>query len=195
MRWLLFFLSFSLMFSCKDKDVNPPEVNNNPPALESGQMALHHDGYNMDAPELETGNYEVAVKFSSDELEDLQNGTVVAVQYYMAEKPTSATMKIYKGDDIEEENLVYSSSNIATQIQRLKWNVHQISDTVLIDNQPLWIALRFTASSAQKYIGCDPGPAHPYGDWMWASTDQEWIRFVNRTETSINWNIRGVVEP
>ncbi len=195
MRWLMFLLLSSLIFSCKDKDVNPPEVNNIAPALAPGQVALHHDDYNMDAPELETGNYEVAVRFSGDELDELQNGNLVAVQYHMAEKPTAASIKIYMGEEITEENLVYSSSNFAAQIQRLKWNVHQLNDTIVINDQPLWIALRFTASAAQKYIGCDPGPAHAFGDWMWASSDQEWIRFENRTETSINWNIRGVVEP
>lgn len=194
MRPILFLILIPLLFSCKDKDNDPPPVQNNPPALSSGQVALHHDDYNMDAPELEVGQYRVAAKFTASEMEQMQGGRLVAVQYHMAEKPTSATVRIFKGDDINAETQVYSK-NVLPEMNRLNWNVHQLNDTVYVDDQPMWIALYFTASSAQKYIGCDPGPAHANGDWMFASSDNEWIRFVDRTETSINWNIRGVVEP
>lgn len=183
-----------LIFGCKKKEEEPTEVRNYAPAVPTNMVALFHDDYNIDAPVLPVGTYETAVRFTAADQSNVQNGRLHAVQYYMASKPIQVQLRIYSGGDNSPGNLVYSS-NIVNEVERNKWNTHVLSDTLNLSNSDLWVGVRFTTNAEGKYIGCDPGPAKANGDWMWDALDASWLRYSNRTVTSINWNMRAVVEP
>lgn len=194
-RCFLMILIVPLMLACKkDKEPDEPQPTANyAPSIGQGKVALHHDDYNMDAPVLEMGSYRVAAKYNSSDIDEVSGGKLIAVQYYMAHVPSGAVLKVFKGGTNEPGTEVYEA-NILAGMNAHQWNVHEMTDSVVID-EPIWIEISFDAQAETKFIGCDPGPANPNGDWMWFSGDNLWQRYVNRTETSINWNIRGVVFP
>jgi hypothetical protein len=190
---LMLVLMAGLIFSCKKKEEEPTEVRNYAPAVPANMVALFHDDYNIDAPVLPVGTYETAIRFTTQDQSNVQNARLHAVQYYMASKPIQAQLRVYSGGTNNPGNLVYSR-NIINEVERNKWNIHVLSDTLNLSNTDLWVGIRFTTNSEGKYIGCDPGPAAANGDWMWDALDASWLRYSNRTVTSINWNMRAVVE-
>lgn len=192
-RLLLILLGVAVLVACKKDEEHEPDMAQNPaPALGEGLAGLHHDTYNVDAPEMLPGTYEMGARFSGSKLQQVMGGKLVQIQYYMMEKPISAQLRVYGEGSNAPSELLYSE-DVLSEIERNKWNVHHIPDSVVIESEELWITLFYTVSAEMKYLGCDPGPANPQGDWMWASVDQEWNRFENRSGSSINWNIRGVV--
>ena len=64
-------------------------------------------------------------------------------------------------------------------------------------SKDLWISIKFASTNQAQVIGCDEGPAHPFGDFLFDSDDEEFRRFLLRSngEANINWNIRAVVDP
>lgn len=191
---LVLFLVAGLALSCKKKEEEPTEVRNYAPAVPENMVALFYDEYNIDAPVLPVGTYETAIRFTPQDLNNVQNARLHSVQYYMASKPIQIQLRVYSGGTNSPGNLVYSS-NMINEVERNKWNTHVLSDTLNLANTDLWVGIRFTTNSEGKYIGCDPGPAAANGDWMWDALDASWLRYSNRTVTSINWNMRAVVEP
>jgi len=190
----LILLSMLAVFACKKKEEEPTEVRNYAPGVPAGMAYLNHDDYNIDAPVLPSGTYETAVRFTNADQSTLVNGRLHAVQYYVSSKPAQIQLRVYQGGTNNPGNLVYTA-NLISEVERTKWNTHTLSDTITINNSDLWIGIRFTTNVEGKTIGCDPGPATANGDWMWDALDASWIRYSNRTATSINWNVRGVVEP
>lgn len=183
----------AVLVACKkDEEPEPEMVQNYAPALGEGLLGLHYDTYNVDAPEMLPGTYEMGARFSGNKLQTVSGGKLVQIRYYMMEKPIAAQLRIYGQGATSPSELLYSQ-DVMSEMERNKWNVHHIPDSVLIESDELWITMIFTVSAEQKYLGCDPGPANVNGDWMWAMIDQNWERFENRSGSSINWNIRGVV--
>jgi len=197
-RLFLLLLVALVAIACKKDDEEPetPQTQNFAPAVGQGLTALHYDDFNTDAPQMEPGTYEKGARFTQTQLTSVSEGRLVQVQYYMVEKPTTAQLRVYKAGSGSDgpADLVYSE-NVLPEMQRNSWNVHTLSDSVFIDSETLWITLRYQVSSQEKYLGCDPGPASTNGDWIFEMSEQNWERFVERTGTSINWNIRGVIEP
>lgn len=194
---LLFCLGLAglVLVSCKpeDEEPPPPEVQNFAPGVGQGKISIHHDDYNTDAPVLEPSTYEMAARFLTSDLSASTGGQLVGVQYYMYLKPHQAELRVYKGGNNAPGNIVYTA-DLIQEMSANAWNYHAMSDSVLIDEQ-MWIGIWFEVLGEEKYIGCDPGPANPNGDWMFDESDGDWIRFINRTEANINWNIRGVAVP
>jgi len=194
-RFLIAFCIAIVFVSCKkDEDPEPDMVQNHAPALAEGLKGLHFDTYNIDAPTLLTGTYEMGARFSGSKLNEVMGGRLVQIQYYMMEKPNSAQLRVYAEGSNVPAQMIYSA-NVLSEMERNKWNVHHVPDSVVINSNQLWITLFYQVSTEQKYLGCDPGPANANGDWMWLMADQNWERYESRSGTSINWNIRGVIDP
>ncbi len=197
-RLFLFLLMTFVVIGCNKDDEEPEtqQTQNFAPAVEQGLTALHYDDFNTDAPQMAPGTYEKGARFTQTQLTSVAGGRLVKVQYYMVEKPTTAQLRVYTSGSGADgpADLVYSE-NVLPEMQRSSWNVHTLSDSVFIDSEMLWITLRYQVSSQEKYLGCDPGPANANGDWIFEMAEQNWERFIDRTGTNINWNIRGVIEP
>ncbi len=192
--WLALPLVLMVTVAC-NRDDDEEEVRNYAPALPSGLEGLHHDTYNVDAPVLEPGIYMQGARFSPADQQNLQGGKLAGVQFFVASEPLSSEIRVYRGGTQSPNELVYSSS--ITQLNRNNWNFFSIPDTIniAIEDNPLWVTIRFQVATEGRYIGCDPGPAHGQGDWMWSEDDPAWSRFLNRTGASINWNVRAAVQP
>lgn len=180
-------LSFFL-FSCEENGLTEaPEVD---PPLE----VLNYDGPNQDAPELPSGqDLEGAVLFPASVASAFEGSEMIRVQYYIQEKPSAATLKIYsKSNNGLPGDLVYSAA-LSSELSANSWNEHFIASPIRIDRDDIWIAIRFNHVVDQRTLGCDQGPAINNGDWIFL--DGEWSPLSAISSVNINWNIRVVIDP
>ncbi|MEL6844839.1 MAG: hypothetical protein AAFP02_16645, partial [Bacteroidota bacterium] len=166
------------------------------PVIESPLVALNYDGPVETAPNLPGGEYEAAARFDASDMATYDGGKWVEVYFYLFSRPGSATLKIYKGTGINgPEEVVYSAA-ISSNLEGNSWNRHVLSTPVDIESDDYWIAVKFSTVNTAQIIGCDPGPAHPDGDWLFRGGTNTWETFrAIANGESINWNIRGVIEP
>lgn len=167
------------------------------PVIEAPFVSLNHDGPVQTAPTLPGGEYEAAARFDASEMVAYKDGKFVDVYFYIFNRPSSATVKIYKGSNFDgPEDVVYSAA-ISSSIENNSWNRHTLSAPVTIEDDDYWITVKFGITNQGQIIGCDEGPAHPDGDWLFQTLDGNWntFRTVTSQEADINWNIRGVIEP
>lgn len=192
---LLPFLSLSLLlFACE------PTTLNTEPNISLPLVSMNYDGPVRTAPITSGGTYEAAVRFLAADLtlSGFVDKPLQQVYYYLLEKPSSSTIKVYFGSNGDEpDELVYSAST-SSESAGESWNQHIINVPLTIPaNTDLWISLKYSSTNPSRIVGCDEGPAHPEGSWMYQSSDDLFERFVERTngEANINWSIRGVIDP
>ena len=189
---LIAILIVGLIFtSCDQTDLTPS------PVIEPPLVALNYDDDNLTAPLLPGNTFEAAVKFTSTETSEVKGGKLIEVYYYILEEPASCGIKVYQKSGTNGPDVLLYSAVTTTEISPQSWNKHTLSTPIDIGDEDIWIAVRLQHSGNQQTIGCDPGPAHPNGDWLFDSSDGEWIKMNDRSsnEVNINWNIRGVVDP
>jgi len=151
----------------------------------------------LTAPQLSAGTYEAAARFTSNQTASLQNGQLTEVYFYILNAPSSATIKIYKGSSGTTPVTTVYSKSVTSDLESNSWNHHILTSPIDIDQEDIWIAVRFQIGQASQTIGCDTGPAATNGDWLFENADGNWEKLLNRSnnEANINWNIRGVVDP
>lgn len=182
---------FLLLFST---GCDPENISGEPEIL-APLVALNYDGRNQDAPNLPSGNFEAAIRIPSSDLSDLQGRKLIEVYYYIREIPSSCTIKVYKKSDSNAPvEQVYSTAT-TSELKANAWNKHILTSPVEITNDDLWLSVKVGHTQDTRSIGCDPGPAVENGDWLFDGSDNEWLPLSDRSQISINWNIRGVVEP
>ena len=189
---LLIISSFVLLFtSCEENDLTPS------PVIEPPLVTINYDDDNLTAPLLPGNTFEAAVKFTSSETGEVKGGKLIEVYYYLLEQPSSCAIKVYQKSSANGPEVLLYSEATTNEISPQSWNKHTLSTPVDIGDDDIWIAVRLQHAGNQQTIGCDPGPAHPNGDWLFDSADGEWRKMNERSsnEVNINWNIRGVVDP
>lgn len=171
--------------------------DNNDPVIESPLVALNYDSSNLTAPQLDAGTYEAAARFTSSETSNMQNGQLTEVYFYLLNTPSSATVKIYKGSSGDFPSSTVYSKSVTSDLEASSWNHHILDTPVDIDQDDIWISIRFQSGQQSQIMGCDVGPANANGDWLFENADGNWEKLVSRSgnEANINWNIRGVVDP
>lgn len=186
-KYFFFLLAFTLILgACKDDEdiITPPE------------NLLNYDGDNFSAPALDADKYEAAARFTSFELGNVSNRRLVGVEVYFVSVPVQPEIRIYgKGTDNTPGDLLYSA-NITAVATTDSWNAHTLTTPLDISGQEeLWIAVKMEHPETFGSVGCDEGPADDNGDLMFVNSQNTWTNLRNFTngETSINWNIRGVL--
>ncbi|MDX1909617.1 MAG: hypothetical protein SF053_21440 [Bacteroidia bacterium] len=182
-------LSMLLVTACEDTQILPE------PVIDAPQRALKYDGSNVTAPQLPANSYEAAARFAGGSL-GFATGTLEDVYFYILDRPSSCTIKVYEGTaDNAPDSLIYSAV-VSSDVVANSWNRHTLTRDVKVGAKDLWIAVKFSHSLDQRTLGCDAGPAAADGDWLLDAADGQWIKLVNRTSLiNINWNIRGAVTP
>jgi hypothetical protein len=156
---------------------------------------LAYDSENADAPFLLAGTYQACARFTSAETSTLSGTPLSSIDYYFANLPQRAEVKVFgEGTTTSPGDELYSSN--VTLASNTGWNTHQVAGEVEITGGDIWICLELLHDSEINTIGCDAGPADPDGDWLFSDLDNEWQSFRQRTNqnVSINWNIRANVE-
>lgn len=173
---LLLFLALSL-FACGDDN----------------EAELHHDGPNQSSPFLEAGIHNMAAVFPADVTNTFNGRSVVSVEYFLLDVPTSTTLNIYgEGVGLSPGELLYSA-DLSSSALGNTWNTHTLSTPLEISGEELWLVINVEHAGAIQSLGCDAGPARTNGDWISTGSLDNWQTFRDRMnqEVSINWNIRG----
>jgi hypothetical protein len=157
-------------------------------------VELRYDADNADSPNLDGATYEAAARFTAAETAGLVGGTLVEVEYFISGAPDGCAIKVYGAGTATSPGAELYAADVTADVTANSLNTHVLQSNVEIPSGDLWIAVEFSHAARQRTIGCDPGPADPDGDWLYASTDGDWIPFHTRYPISVNWNIRGIVE-
>lgn len=169
------------------------------PELEAPLFFLSYDGENETAPVLPAGGFfEAAQRLTPDQWAAPGEAQVVQVYFYLLELPETASIRLYRGSNGDApDSLVLDQALNTRLLVPESWNVIELDRAIALDNQDLWLAMRFSHAEEARSLGCDPGPAHPEGNWLYDSFDSQWTPLSQRTSgaISINWNLRAVVEP
>ena len=182
---LLILVSLFAIAAC-----NPDE-----PVIDPDFILLNHDDENRDAPELPSGTFEGGARFPASQMKDYEDDQLVEVQYYIQERASSGTIRIYSGSNNDNPETLLFEKNVSIGEEAESWNTHTLSNPIVLNGDDLWITYRFTQATNQRTLGCDPGPAVTNGDWLWDANDGSWLPLRQRSTLNINWNIRGVIEP
>ena len=174
-----------LAFGCGDENGTNPFPD---------EIILHHDGDNFTAPNLGAGTYQAAARFSADEIKAWSGMKVVEVRYFFVEKPDQCKINIYGANSDKSPGQLLYSADVGHTTNATSWNIHQLSTPVTVTASDLWISIEFEQKTSLKSIGCDPGPNVKDGDWLFSSNDDQWRAFSERTNASINWNIRALLK-
>lgn len=154
---------------------------------------LGYDTDNMDAPLLPQGTYESGIRLSSGLMGQYSGQNLEKVRYYIKDLPVSCVLRIYEfSNGNAPGNLLYSK-DVRSATSALSWNEHILDPPLELTGSDLWLAIRYTQQGTQRTMGCDPGPAKFNGDWIWDEADGLWLRLIERSQTDINWNLRGYV--
>lgn len=181
--FFLFLLTFSLltMTACKDDD-------------EADSGVLNHDGENITGPLLTAGTWQFAVQFPSSQTDDFNGFRMTKIDYFFGAQPAEATLYVYEGGSANQPGNILYQADITNNIQIQNWTSHRLATPITIDGQELWIGIECLLTADGQSLGCDDGPAENGGDWLYSDEDNEWQTYRYRTNESVNWNIRGILE-
>ena len=184
MRYLSLFFLFGLLALTACNDDEAVAADN----------ILNHDGPNATGPVLDNGTYEFAVRFDQNDFDEVEGSRLTAVQAFIGVLPQSVRYLVSSdGADGTEPGDVLFDFDATDDIVAQQFNQVNLTNPIPLD-QPLWLSVVVQHDARQQSVGCDSGPRETDGDWLYRSDDQLWRTYVDRTNESVNWNIRGVVE-
>lgn len=175
-------LSALMMISCGDDE---------------GATQMHLDREFDDAPLLGLGEYEFAARFIPSFTNQYSGRSITGITYYLKDVPFEVTVIVYEAGTANEPGEELYSSVVTTSSSANSWNTHNLSDAIPIPiNEDIWVAVRVSHVEDNTSVGCDSGQANPNGDHFWSSFNSTWERYLEATnnETSINWNIRAILD-
>ena len=179
----LLLLSGLVFFSACDKDDD-----------DANAFLLSYDGANNFAPELPAGDYLFAVRFPASETEVYIDSLLTEVQFYLREVPNNVRVRVFgPGSNESPGDSVYESNALTALVEANSWYTHTLNENVTITGDELWLAVVFSHGNNLRSVGCDAGPAHPNGDFIYDASVGVWQKYSEQTPESVNWNIRGKV--
>lgn len=179
---LLLLLACFTFVACNDDDA--VELDN----------VLNHDGPNATGPILDPGSYEFAVRFDQNDFDEVSGDELTAIQVFVGQLPASVRFLVSEdGTDSTEPGDIIFDFDASDDVVAGQFNQVNLSQNIPLD-RPLWLSVLVEHDVRQQSIGCDSGPRVVDGDWLYQSDDQRWRTYQARTNESINWNIRGLVE-
>ncbi len=160
--------------------------------IAADDTVLNYDGDNFIAPTLPPGDYVFAIRLPTTTLNRLASQSIKSVQVYMYDIPTDISLVIYNESGNLPSGELYRQ-NITSDLSANGWNLINLTTPFMVEGSTLWVGIDVDLDRLQQSVGCDRGPASPNGDWLYDSTDDQFIRFANRVNDSVNWNIRVTV--
>ena len=114
-----------------------------------------------------------------------------AVSFFIYAETVPARLVIYeKGNNNEPGQELYMD-DITGELSANSWVTIPVDPPVPVQEEGMWIAIRFPDGQNAQVIGCDAGPAEQGGDWWFESSIGEWRTFRQVAGDNINWNIRA----
>lgn len=183
---LLLALSIGLtFFNCNDGDDG-----------DSNQAELFYDNGSSSAPFFNEGTHEAAVRFPRSIMSNFTEQTLDRVDFYLVNVPNNCVVKVYNEGTDQGPGLLLYEADISTTVRGRSWNTHELTESLVLTGNELWLSIEITLDERSNTIGCDIGPAVDNGDWVSADGELGWSSYRDFTDDAvdINWNIRGVVE-
>ena len=178
--------------ACNDDDffdeVEPP-----PPPPTSQFVELNLDGPNDSGPLLTEGQHRLGVQFIQSDLTPFVGRELVGISVYIGQAPASMRLSVSSGGAVVPGiELLGFDTDLSNVTERGFYDYLFDTPLVLDYEDVLWLVAEIELDATQQSIGCDAGPAVEGGDWLWSS--DRWLTYRERTNESVNWNIRGLVE-
>lgn len=156
-------------------------------------LILQYDGDNLTGPILEAGLHEAAARFPASSLEEYDGYKLSGVEFFMGNQPASCKIIIYGQGSSDTPGAKIFEVDVTSALATPQWNEYTLDNPIDLGGEDIWISIALEHDQDQQSIGCDAGPGRLNGDWLFSSSDGEWIPYSDRTPESINWNIRGKV--
>ena len=183
-KFALLFLALGLTFlACNNNDDDGPTTEN----------TLRYDGDNATGPLLAAGVHEAAARFPASVLSEFVGRNLSSISCFIGNVPQNIKVKVYAEGTFDQPGALLFSADITGSVAAPSWNEIPLSNPIEILDEDLWISVEVTHAQTQQSIGCDNGPADANGDWLFSDSDNDWIRYTQRTGESVNWNIRGTI--
>jgi len=180
---LVMFLAIGMM-ACSDND-DCCDVTDE-------ETLLNYDSDNANAPNLPAGEYVFAIRLPLTLLNRLAGQNIRSVSVFMYDIPSEVDLVIYdESSNLPSRELF--NQDVTTSLSPDGWNTINLSSPFEVTGETLWVGLDIDNAQMMQSIGCDLGPANVNGDWLFDGADGEFIRFTNRVNDSVNWNIRVTV--
>ncbi len=153
---------------------------------------LSYDGDNQASPELAPGTHELAVQFTEDYLADRIGKKLFEIEAFLAPGALSYKLIVHGPGTESTPGGILWEQDITSNVDAQKWVITKVEPLLLITGEDLWVGVQVVHDQSAQTIGCDSGPRHDGGDWIWSEDTQTWETFLNVTTTElVNWNIRG----
>ncbi len=180
-KYTFLFCCLALMMSaCKDDDDNANR--------------LQYGGDNVNAPLLQSATWQAAVRFTPAETAEFSGLRLTEIEFYMVNVPAGTDVFVFgPGVNNQPGDELYRAQ-VGGSIRAGSWNTHRLATPIDITGEEIWISVGVVHDFDQQSFGCDAGPAENDGDWLWSNLDSQWRTYRERTNESVNWNIRGIVE-
>ena len=180
--FILSILAIALGFTACDDDNNDFQFD---PDL------MHYDGVNANAPVLPAGYVEAAAEFGQDAMNFYSGKSIDAVSFFIYDATVATRLVIYKRGNGNSPGDVIYEEDITGELNQNDWVTIPVDPPIPVEDDGMWIAIRFPDGSNLQVIGCDAGPAKEGGDWWYESSIGDWRTFRQVSGDNINWNIRA----
>lgn len=196
---LLFVFSFFFMISGYAQELSLSNGGGgtiNPPVSDAVEVEVHYDGPNAgNAVGAADANFIIAARFTPTELGPYVGKAFTKVRVYVRDATVgnTGTLKIYSAGTANTPGPEIYSGVVATVAGA--WNEFTLPTPILVPNADVWFGLQATAgpTGVQFWGGCDGGPNHPQGQYIYFNNAWNTLIGLNPALT-FNWNIRAVVD-
>lgn len=182
---LALLMAILILPACSDDDNNPAP---------SGDGILSYDGPNSTGPNLDPGVYQAAAMFPSSLTVPLIGKNLTKVSWFMGNRPARVLVKVYGEGSNAQPGVKLYEADVTNTVASVAWTTHTLTSPIEITGDDIWVSIEFEHSTTMQSMGCDDGPAQNNGDWLFQSSDAQWLTFRDRTNENINWNIRATTE-
>jgi len=168
-----------------------PTPSNFPPI--EAEEELNYDGANSDAIGAADATFIVAANFNEAVAGGYVGMPIIKVRFYISYPTVGNTVnvKIYAAGTTAPGAELHSQQFAITANA---WNEVLLTTPVNIPAGGVWVGYEGIAgpSGTQYFAGCDAGPNHAEGQWIYFNAAWQKLVVLNSALT-YNWNIRAVV--
>lgn len=192
----LLFCMFSFSVLAQEFSVSNNEGVSSDPPVDLVEVEVHYDGPNAgNAVGAADANFIIAARFTPVELGPYVGKAFTKVRVYVRDATVgnTGTLKIYSAGTANTPGPEIYSAVVTTVAS--SWNEFTLTAPILVPNADVWFGLQATAGPAgvQFWGGCDAGPNHPQGQYIYFNNAWSTLVGLNPALT-YNWNIRAVVD-
>ncbi len=149
-------------------------------------------GINMYNNQGQPQPFEIAIRFTPDDLEPYAGMTLNSVRFYARSATSQHTIKVWTGGSMFNPGTLILEQPVTNHTNNA-WNTIPLNTPVFIYGfEELWIGLSFTASQAGP-ASCDNGPVHNWQGNLVNSAGSWYTLYNILPDWVYNWNIQGIL--